>query len=184
MLRYCWQLLKIRSARFLRRCDESEKLVPKNWYAIARVKKNVRRRAQKTFAQKSGGQPGRVSVRVRTGPALCLIPMESGTSLSVPASYSQKNSFRRCKNWSMHHSVALYLSLPEPINNNLCRPSWLTKKISAPNISTSTIDPSNSIAKCCAYQGTINYNKLCGGYPSRKGDSKIIQGSFLPRLII
>ena len=33
------------------------------------LKKYVRRRAQKTFAQKYGGQPGRVSVPVKTGPA-------------------------------------------------------------------------------------------------------------------
>ena len=42
-------------------------MVPNNWYAIARVKNYVR------GAQKYGGQPGRVSVRVRTGPGLKLL---------------------------------------------------------------------------------------------------------------
>ena len=41
----------------------------KNWYAIARVKKIRSAARAKKRLQKSGGQPGRVSVRVRIGPA-------------------------------------------------------------------------------------------------------------------
>ena len=43
-------------------------MVPNNWYAIARVRKiRLAAHAKKKFAEKSGGQPGSVSVRVRTG---------------------------------------------------------------------------------------------------------------------
>ena len=73
MLRYYWQLLIIRSARFWCCRDESEKLVPNNLFPIARVKKIRTARAKiRRFlcAKKCGGQPGRVSVRVRTGPFL------------------------------------------------------------------------------------------------------------------
>ena len=71
--------------------NECEKLVPKNWYAIACVKKMFGAR-KKTFAQKSGGQPGRVSVRVRTGPALHQVT-------DIRAKSPNKHTHKRKREW-------------------------------------------------------------------------------------
>ena len=75
-------------------------------------------------------------LRYVTAMKLGLIPPEDGTSSSVLASSFKVNRCVKCKLDNEHHSVARYLSLPEPIGDASCHPSLCTKPSINPKIST------------------------------------------------